>query len=90
MLELNLLLLAMENKPTFIIFYIKINVIVTLVMSLGQMLLTHFIVAVICIGQMLLCQSILFFICWFMVLKNHVGTRVSSSPDVIRLCLLLL
>ena len=28
-LELNLLLLAMENKPTFILFYIIINVIVT-------------------------------------------------------------
>ena len=29
MLELNLLLLAMENKPTFVLFCIKINVIVT-------------------------------------------------------------
>ena len=29
MLELNLLLLAMENKPTFILFYVIINVIVT-------------------------------------------------------------
>ena len=56
----------------------------------GQMLLTNFIFVVICIGQMLLCQSILFFICWFMMLKNLVGTRVSPSPDVIRLCLLLL
>ena len=51
------------------------------------MLLTHFIV--ICIGQMLLCQSVLFFICWFVVLKNHLGTRVSPGHDVIRLCLLL-
>ena len=29
MLELNLLLLAVEIKPTFILFYIMINVIVT-------------------------------------------------------------
>ena len=29
MLELNQLLLDMENKPTFILFYIKINVTVT-------------------------------------------------------------
>ena len=50
-----------------------------MVMSPGQMLLTHFIVVVVCIGQMLLCQSILFFICWFMMLKNLVGTRVSPA-----------
>ena len=50
-----------------------------MVMSPGQMLLTHFIIVVVYIGQMLLCQSILFFISWFMMLKNLVGTRVSPA-----------
>ena len=50
-----------------------------MVLSPGQMLLTHFIVVVKYIGCMLLCQSILFFICWFMMFKNHMGTRVSPS-----------
>ena len=44
----------------------------------GQMLLTHFIIAVY-VGQMLLCQPILFLICWLMMLKNLVGTRVSPA-----------
>ena len=52
------------------------------------MLLIHFIVVVICTGQMLLYQSILFFICWVHDVKELCGTRVSQSPDVIRLCLL--
>ena len=50
-----------------------------MVMSPGQMLLTHFIVVIVCNGHMLLCQPILFFICWFMMLKNLVGTRVSPA-----------
>ena len=50
-----------------------------MVMSPGQILLTHFIIVVVCIGQMLLCQSILFFIFWFMMLKNLVGTRVAPA-----------
>ena len=50
-----------------------------MVMSLDQMLLTHFIIVVVYIGQMLLCQSILFLISWFMMLKNLVGTRVSPA-----------
>ena len=77
-MELNLLLLAIENKPTFILFY-NYLLLWLMVMSPGQMLLTHFIFDVACIGQMLLCQSILFFICWLMMLKNLVGTRVSPA-----------
>ena len=50
-----------------------------MVMSPGQMLLTHFIIVVEYVGQMLLCQPILFFICRFMMLKNLVGTRVSPA-----------
>ena len=50
-----------------------------MVMSPGQMFLTHFIIVVVYIDQMLLCQSILFFMCWFMMLKNFVGTRVSPA-----------
>ena len=47
-----------------------------MVMSPGQMLLTHMIIFVEYVGQMLLCLPILFFIYWFMMLKNLVGTRV--------------
>ena len=89
MLELNLLMLVIENKPTFILFYIIINAIVTDGSVTRSDVLTHLIIVILCSDQML-CQSILFFICWFMMLKNHVGTKESPSAGVISLCLLLI
>ena len=55
-----------------------------MVMSPGQMLLTHFIIvcvydAIVICHMMLLGQPILFFICWVMMLKNLEGTRVSPA-----------
>ena len=47
-----------------------------MLMSPGQMLLTHFIIVIRCIGQMLLCQSV-FSICWFMMIRNqHSGQEI--------------
>ena len=59
-----------------------------MVMSPGQMLLTHFIVVVVCIGQMLLCQSILFFYLLVHDVKEPCGHEGVTSLDFIRLCLL--